>query len=210
MSKFFIPMIGRLLRLSFALLLTGCALLAPSSGPGAIFESPKEAIADGFESGWLGQGQVSELVLHEQIDSSQYSYVLHSSYVHSRGFEIGVAYAEPRAWGWSTEGRRSFSTPPLAKSERLSCAIESLSRSGEEVLIVIGQFLTPPDSPNNGESIESIEVIFDSGLRKEAVIRNNAFAAMTNEATAIESVLALNEDGQVVHELEATACLTDG
>jgi hypothetical protein len=71
MSKFFFTMITVFLRLSLAFLLAGCAFIAGSSDSdmGAIFATPEEAFVDALESGWLGQA--SELVLHEQIDSSE-------------------------------------------------------------------------------------------------------------------------------------------
>lgn len=125
---------------------------------------------------------------------------LYSGYgANNKALKLGIADVKPKGWGWYAHGRFSLPTPALAKSDALSCAIALLPSSGERFLIVSGQF--------RPKAVESIEVTFDTGLRKEAVMRDDTFAAITSEATAIVRVLAIDKNGQVVRELEPSACV---
>lgn len=142
-----------------------------------------------METGHLTVMELGEILYSRVMEKM----ALYSGYgANNKALKLGIADVKPRGWGWYAHGRFSLPTPALAKSDALSCAIALLPSSGERFLIV---------------SVESIEVTFDTGLRKEAVMRDDTFAAITSEATAIVRVLAIDKNGQVVRELEPSACV---
>lgn len=195
------------------LLLSGILLMIWISGMQPTFSTPEEAFMDAFgPSGWLGL--LEEFVLHEEIPTSEGVVVLYSGYkpkvkANQESFLLGIADAKPNWRGWYTHGRQSLLTPPLAKTELLSCAQALRLSSGERFFAVSGH--VRPERVDAIEAIEAIEVTFstDDGERaitERAIIRDNTFVAISHHATGLKKLVVIDQNGQVVEQLQPDAC----
>gem|GEM_PF-4784646 len=182
------------------LLLAGCSLAVPRTGMGAVFATPQAAFADALgPQGWL-EPDLSHLMLHQQQETPEGMLVLYSGYSNG-SLLVGSADAKPRRNGWYTHGMSRMPVPGLSGTQTMNCTVVRYPSSGMQVVTVTGQVRQP--------EVRAIDVVFDTGVVERAALRDGVFMVLTTQATTVQEIRGLDQQGVLIKRIPSDECSSE-
>lgn len=181
------------------LILSGCAMLSPRTGMGALFATPEAAFADALgPQGWLSR-QGEQLELHELQPAPEGMIATYSS-VQNGTLTLGLADAKPRDNRWSAHGMFALPAPALG-DQPAACLLMPHTMTGATFAVLTGRL---------ADASQQAEALLTDGTTRPAVQRDDLIVLLLPAVDTLEELRIVDAQGEVVTRIDAAECTSEG